>query len=57
MWKHSKTITHPYPLVASPYAIYASPIDIDPMGGSNSELQDLTNRLVDRAIGKGTELN
>ena len=30
--------------------------DIDLMGGSNGELQDLTNRLVDRATTYGTEV-
>ena len=38
------TTTHPYPLVEGPCTTY----DIDLTGGSNSELQDLTNRLVDR---------
>ena len=31
--------------------------DIDLMGGSNGELQDLTNRLVDRATAHGIEVN
>ena len=30
--------------------------DIDLMGGSNGELQDLTNRLVDRATAYGMEV-
>ena len=31
--------------------------DIDLMGGSNGELQDLTNRLVDRATSYGTDVS
>ena len=31
--------------------------DIDVMGGSNGELQDLTNRLVDRATAFGIEVS
>ena len=31
--------------------------DIDHMGGSNGELQDLTNRLVDRATAYGMEVS
>ena len=31
--------------------------DIDAMGGSNSELQDLTNRFVDRATASGMEVS
>ena len=31
--------------------------DIDLMGGSNGELQDLTNRLVDRATAFGVEVS
>ena len=31
--------------------------DIDPMGGSNGELQDLTIRLVDRATAHGMEVS
>ena len=30
---------------------------IDLMGGSNGDLQDLTNRLIDRAIVYGTEVS
>ena len=31
--------------------------DIDLMGGNNGELQDLANRLVDRATACGTEVS
>ena len=42
------TNADPSPLVAGPYHLrFAN--DIDRMVGSISELQDLTNRLIDRA--------
>ena len=44
-------MTHPSPLVEGPY-IYMCNLqftdDKDLIGGSSGELQDLTNRLVDR---------
>ena len=46
------TTTHQSPLVEGPHATYE---DIDLMGSSNGELQDLTNRLVDRATTYGKE--
>ena len=47
------TTTHPFP---SPcYLRFAN--DTDLMGGSNGELQDPTNRLVDRATAYGMEVS
>ena len=42
------TTTHPGSLVAGPNATYDLPQISNLMGGSNSELLDLTNRLVER---------
>ena len=46
------TTTHPSPLVKSPYATF-----MGLMGGSYSELQGFTNRLVDRATAYGMEVS
>ena len=43
------TTTHPSSLVEGPEATYDFADDIDFMGGSSDELQDLINRLVHRA--------
>ena len=51
------TTTHPSPLVEGPYAAKRFADDIDLMGGSTGELQDLTNRLVDRVTAYGKEVN
>ena len=50
--KHCMTTTHPSPLVKSPYATF-----MGLMGGSYSELQGFTNRLVDRATAYGMEVS
>ena len=47
------TTTHPSPLVEGPYTTY----DIDLMGSSNRELQDLIHRLIDRARAYGMEVS
>ena len=46
---------HPTPISISGRPIHNLPLadDIEFMGGSNGELQDLTNRLVDRATAYG----
>ena len=51
--KHS--ITHPSPLVNICNLRFAD--DIDLMGGSSGELQDLTNRLVNRSTIYGMEVS
>ena len=44
------TTMHPYPLLAGPYICNLQfTDDTDLMGSRNGELQDLTNRLIDRA--------
>ena len=48
------TTTHPSPL---PICNLRFADDIDLMGGSNGELQDLTNRLADRAAAYGKEVS
>ena len=50
------TTTHPSPLVEDPYANPQFADDIDLMGGSNGERQDLTIRLVDRGAAYGMEV-
>ena len=50
------TTTYPSPLVECP-SMQPKICDIDLLGGSNGELQDLTNRLVDRARACGTEVS
>ena len=47
------TTTHPSPLVESPYAAD----NIDLVGNKDSELQDLTSRLADKATACGTEVS
>ena len=48
------TTTNPSSLVEGTYTTYD---DTDLMSDRNGELQDLTNRLVDRAIAHGTEVS
>ena len=48
------TTTHPSPL---PICNLRFADDIDLMGGTYGELQDLTNRLVDRAVAYGMEVS
>ena len=36
---------------------HPSPLDIDLMGSSNGELEDLTNRLINRAMAYGMEVS
>ena len=50
------TTTHPSPLVEGPMRPMISQ-DIDLTGGSNGELQDLANRLVDRATAYGMKVS
>ena len=50
------TTTYPSPLVECP-SMQPKICDIDLLGGSNGELQDLTNRLVDRAMAYGMEIS
>ena len=50
------TTTYPSPLVECP-SMQPKICDIDLLGGSNGELQDLTNRLVDRAMAYGMEVS
>ena len=44
------TTTHPSPSVEAPYVTYDLPTTFNLLGDSSGELQDLTNRLVDRAM-------
>ena len=51
------TTTHSSPLVEGPYASYDLPMtSTDLMISSNGELQDFTNKLVDRATAYGVEI-
>ena len=47
------TTTHPFPLVAGLRFVE----DIELMGGSSGELQDLTKRLVDKVRAYGMEVS
>ena len=47
---------HPFPFVEGPHATYAPADDIDLMGGSNGEFQDLKNRLLGRVTAYGMEV-
>ena len=51
------TTTRPSPLVEGQYTTFDLTDDIDRMGDSNGELQDLTNGLVDRATAYGMEVS
>ena len=53
------TTTHPSPLVEGPYATYDLLMTsvFGGGGGSNGKLQDLTKRLVDRAVLCGVEVS
>ena len=50
------TTTHPSPLVEGSCNLRFAD-DINLMGGSNGELQDITNRLVDRTTAHGVEVS
>ena len=56
--KHSMTTTHPSPLMEGPYTCnlqFANNKDL--MSSSSGELQDVTNRLMDRATANGMEVS
>ena len=50
------TTTLPSPLVEDPYATYFSK-DITLLGGRSGEFQNLTSRLIERAMAYGMEVN
>ena len=51
------TTTHQSPLVEGPYEAYNFAVNISLTGGSIGKLQDLPNRLVDRARAYGMEVS
>ena len=56
--KHSMTTTHPSPLVEGPYATYDLPTIsiLWATAAVNFNVQDLANRLIDRATADGMEV-
>ena len=51
------TASHPSPIAEGSFATYDLPTTSILLGGNNSELQDFTNRLVDKARAYGMEVS